>query len=79
MSDFIYIWGTWLLLLVLFGVFETKAVLDHRPGGTLSEAIWRVLGVKEQSSGWVQARRIGFAAFWLVLTIHLFASSWLPL
>lgn len=78
-SDFAYIWLPWIGLVVYFAAFETRAVRDHRPGGTLTETIWRILGIREQPSGWVQARRIGFAALWLVLTIHLFVPSFIPL
>lgn len=79
MSDFLYDWLPWLGWIVWFIAFETKAVLDDRPGGTLSEAIWRILGLKDQPSGWVQARRIGGIAFVAVLIVHLFIPSFLPL
>lgn len=78
MSDFFYVWLPWIGLIVYFFAFEMRAVLDNRPGGTLSEAIWRVLGIKDQPSGWVQARRIGCIALVAVLAVHLFIPSFLP-
>lgn len=70
----------WTLLWIgwgaLFFAIEIPAVLNERRNDTLSEHVWRFLGVKRELTWRVRLRRIGFIAFWGWLSMHFFRRGW---
>lgn len=65
-------WFTWG---VLFFCIEIPAEA-FKTGYTLSEVVWRFIGVHKSLTNWEHVRRIAFIAFWGWLTIHFFTGGW---
>ncbi|WP_067477703.1 hypothetical protein [Actinomadura hibisca] len=64
MSPYLAAWIFWILM---FLAIELPAVVNRRPGDTLSELVWRVFAVRGKPVGW-QLRRLalGLGLAWLV-------------
>lgn len=60
----------WVGLGVVFLLVEIAAYFGKIPVGTLSELVWRFLGLGHTVTPWVIARRVAFAIFWAWLTVH---------
>lgn len=62
----------WIMWGVMFLVIEGGAIVDKRPHDTLSEHIWRWIGIRgyKKPNGW-KARRAGLGIFLLWLVGHL--------
>jgi hypothetical protein len=64
-------WTTaWLLWIGMFLAIEVPAILNKRPGDTLSEHAWRWFSVQGKATGW-RARRFVLLAFLAWLSAHL--------
>lgn len=59
----------WLLWGSAFFAIEIPAILDRKPGGTLSENVWAWFSIKNKSTGW-RARRLVLLAFLAWLSLH---------
>ncbi|MBT8200506.1 MAG: hypothetical protein KJO36_08305 [Acidimicrobiia bacterium] len=57
----------WLAWIGFFFAIEVPAILDRRPGGTLSEHVWDWFAIKSKPTGY-RSRRFVLVAFlaWLV-------------
>jgi hypothetical protein len=59
----------WLLWIAAFLGLEGKALVNKRPGDTLSEHVWRWSSVKAKGGAW-RLRRFGLLAFLAWLAAH---------
>ena len=67
----------WMLILAAFLAVEAVAIRNKKSGDTLSEHVWKFLGVngwKIPSHPWL--RRGVFGAFFVWLLPHLFLGWW---
>lgn len=62
----------WLLWLAMFLAIELPALLDKKPGGTLSENVWDWFRIRDKPRAWTW-RRIVLALFLAWLLIHMVA------
>jgi len=60
----------WLGFGALFIIIEGAALMNKKPGGTLSEHVWHWVGTRERTAGW-KARRGALAIFLIALAVHL--------
>lgn len=60
----------WLIWGGLFAGIEGAAAFNKKPGDTLSEHVWRWVGLRDKPKGW-RYRRAGLFAFLAWLLIHL--------
>lgn len=67
MSGYTLLWVVWL---VQFAAIEGVALVDKRPGDTLSEHVWNWFSIRDKSTGWLW-RRGALLAFLGWLIAHL--------
>jgi hypothetical protein len=65
----------WLLWLGMFAVVEGAALLNKKPGDTLSEHVWDWFGIRGKPKGY-QARRFVLLVFLAWLTTHFLTGGW---
>lgn len=72
MSPYLVAWILWILM---FFAIEIPALVERRPGDTLSAYIWRWFSIKEKSPGYRWRRLVlVIGLVWLVL--HLLTGGW---
>jgi hypothetical protein len=71
------LWWPFVWILGTFLVPELLAAFDKKPGGTLSEWVWKVFALRPGTAQrWRHARRWAFGCFWASLSLHfLFGTS----
>jgi hypothetical protein len=70
-----YTW-LWAIWIALFGVIEWRAIKDKRPGDTLSEHVWKLIGKREyQKQGAWLLWRIGLGGLLVWLIAHFFGGA----
>lgn len=70
---------SWVVWLAAFGVIEGLALLNKRPGDTLSEHVWHWFAVARstpQPDGWTRLRRFALLAGVTWLGVHFVTGGW---
>lgn len=73
----------WLAWLGLFAVIEGVALVRSDRGDTLSEHVWKWIGVgrhgqeKPKVTGSVKVRRVALVSFMVWLTLHFLTGGWI--
>ena len=60
----------WIVWLLNFLAIELPALIDKKPGATLSYHIWKWFSIKEKAKWWI-ARRTALGLFLAWLLVHM--------
>lgn len=76
--EFYWLVATLITFFVLFLPAEIIALTDNKPGGTLSETVWKFLYPKEEDKAYRFRRwlRLGFVMAFVWLFVHLITGGW---